>query len=139
MHNPPGTFVYALEIPVRWSDMDDFGHVNNSVYLTYFEQARISWWMSTSPPNIDFATTGPVIINASCTFYKAIVYPETVIVKLYVSPPRRSSYDCFYQIFSQSQPELLYADGATKVVWVDRAAERSIPLPDYMRRLLPES
>lgn len=134
---PPGKFVYSIVIPIRWYDMDAFGHVNNSVYLTYFEQARISWWKTITPADTSFSEVGPVIINAECAFYKAIIFPETLTVKLYVGPPGRSSYDCFYQIYSETQPDTLYAAGSTKVVWVDRKAERSLPLPDYMRQLLP--
>ena len=30
-------------IPIRWRDMDAYGHVNNAVYLTYLEEARDAW------------------------------------------------------------------------------------------------
>ncbi len=129
--------VHIIEIPVRWYDMDAFGHVNNSVFFTYFEQARISWWHSIVPADISFQDTGPVIINAHCTFQKAIIYPETVSVKLFVGSPGRSSYESFYEICSQKNNAILYAEGSTKVVWVDRKLERSIPLPDYIRKHLP--
>lgn len=133
--------VFTLDIPVRFYDMDAFGHVNNSVYLTYFEHARVAWWFTIVPPGIDtrFLETGPVLINASCTFFKPITFPDTVSVKLFVGPPGRSSYECYYEIYSQKDPGVLYAEGATKVVWVDRNAGKSIPLPDYMRNSLPHA
>lgn len=130
-------FVYETEMPVRWYDMDAFGHVNNSIYFTYFESARIEWWNSITPADVSFIETGPVIINAYCTFFKAIVFPETLIVKLYVGPPGRSSHEIYYEIFSRKDLALLYAKGSTKVVWVDRKLERSIPLPEYIRQHLP--
>lgn len=137
MSTQKGKFVYAVSLPIRWSDMDDFGHVNNSVYLTYFEQARIDWWKSITPTDISFENTGPVIINAYCTFFNAITYPETLTVKLYVGPPGRSSYECYYDILSATQSELKYAEGSTKVVWVDRQLTKSVPLPEYIRKHLP--
>ncbi|MDB5949239.1 MAG: acyl-CoA thioesterase, partial [Massilia sp.] len=36
--------VHVMRMPIRWGDMDAMGHVNNTVYFRYFEQARISWF-----------------------------------------------------------------------------------------------
>lgn len=138
MTQPTGSLVHTTEIQVRWCDMDAFGHVNNSVYLSYFEMARIDWWHSITPKDLQFQDVGPVIVTANCTFLKAILYPETIIVSLFVGPAGRSSYDCFYKIHSKNQADVLYAEGTTKVVWVDRQLEKSIPLPDYIRKHLPE-
>ena len=35
--------VHEMVIPIRWGDMDAMGHVNNTVYFRYMEQARIEW------------------------------------------------------------------------------------------------
>lgn len=139
MTEKKGLLVHTVNIPIRWCDMDAFNHVNNSVYLSYFEIARLSWWSSIKPEDVIFDKTGPVIVNAHCQFLKAITYPETVSVKLSVGPAGRSSHECYYEIYSTNQPEQLYADGSTKVVWIDRELERSIPLPDYIKRHLPAS
>jgi len=135
----PRKFVHEIDIPVRWYDMDAFEHVNNSVYFTYFESARISWWTTIRPADVLFSETGPVIINATCTFFKAITYPNTLVVKLFVGPAGRSSHECFYEILSKEDPAILYASGSTKVVWVDRKAARSVPLPDFIRKELPRN
>ena len=36
--------VHVERIAIRWGDMDAMGHVNNTVYFRYMEQARISWF-----------------------------------------------------------------------------------------------
>ena len=36
--------VFDMSMPIRWGDMDAFGHVNNTVYFRYMEQVRISWF-----------------------------------------------------------------------------------------------
>ncbi|MDX1902152.1 MAG: thioesterase family protein [Gammaproteobacteria bacterium] len=131
------TFIFSLDIPVRWYDMDAFGHVNNSVYFTYFEQTRATWWDTIRPEGITYTDIGPVIVNAFCTFRRAIVYPETLCVKLYISSPSRSSYEHHYEIYSANNPEILYATGSTKVVWVDRAKAKSTRLPDWIKQHLP--
>ncbi|MDR3491251.1 MAG: acyl-CoA thioesterase [Gammaproteobacteria bacterium] len=134
-----GSLVHTEDITVRWCDMDAFGHVNNSVFFSYFESTRIAWWRTIAPTNVDWQDQGPVIINAACTFLKPIIYPEKLIIQLFVGPPGRSSHECYYKIISQNDTSLCYAEGSTKVVWVDRKLNRSIPLPDYIVKNLPQS
>lgn len=119
-------------IPVRWGDMDAYGHVNNTIYFRYFEQARVEWlesqgsWVSPDEP------VGPVIINASCTFYAPVNYPATVIVKMYGGEPGRTSVMTWYELFVEGE-DRLYADGAAKTVWMDTRTGKSSPLPDTIR------
>src|SRR4051794_16524575 len=43
-----------ITIPIRWRDVDNYGHVNNAVYLTYLEEARDRWAHETLGPDVDF-------------------------------------------------------------------------------------
>ena len=43
-----------VTIPIRWRDVDNYGHVNNAVYLTYLEEARDRWAKETLGPEVDF-------------------------------------------------------------------------------------
>jgi acyl-CoA thioester hydrolase len=43
-----------VTIPIRWRDVDNYGHVNNAVYLTYLEEARDRWAHETLGPEVDF-------------------------------------------------------------------------------------
>ena len=38
--------LHTAHIPVRWGDMDNYGHVNNTVYLEYVQEARVAWFAS---------------------------------------------------------------------------------------------
>ena len=79
-------------MPVRWGDMDAYGHVNNTVYFRYLEQTRVEWLeqmgSAVSPDNAE----APVIINAACTFMLPVNYPATVIVRRYGAPAARSCF-----------------------------------------------
>ncbi|AZG46750.1 acyl-CoA thioesterase [Gordonia insulae] len=54
----PGGFAYVAHVPVRWSDMDAFGHINHARMVTLMEEARVAWLLSTgagseaSGPNV---------------------------------------------------------------------------------------
>ena len=46
-----------VTIPIRWRDVDNYGHVNNAVYLTYLEEARDRWAHETLGPEADWKVT----------------------------------------------------------------------------------
>ncbi len=128
-------FVYQLEIPIRWIDMDPMGHVNNAVYFTYLETARIDWMQSLGvPPNPQ--GQGPVIVNAFCNFHRQLEHPGTVLLRMYVSNPGRSTFDSWATLERTDTPGVIYATGGATTVWVDFPNQKSAPLPQWMRQHL---
>lgn len=121
--------VQTAKVSVRWGDMDALGHVNNTAYFRYCEQARIEWLYSLrSMPGHD-AGKGAVIVNASCNFLVPIVYPADVEVLMYLGAPGRTSVGSYYEIVGNGTK---YADAAAKLVWVDFATGRPTPLPGHV-------
>ncbi len=119
---------------VRWGDMDAFGHVNNTVYFRYLEQARFEWMASAKAalPQDE----APVLINANCTFLRQIKYPADLEIRLFVTKIGRSSIDVSYEIVQIDQPEVICSEATTKVVWVDLKRGKSAPIPDVLRSML---
>lgn len=127
--------VHIARMSIRWGDMDALGHVNNTVYFRYMEQARIEWF-SAIGCDIDLSAEGPVIVNANCSFIKQLKYPGEIEVLTYVGSPGRSSFETVYEIRRVDADDTIYAHGSAKVVWVHFASEKSTPLPDRLRLLL---
>lgn len=133
--------IHTMRMPVRWGDMDAMGHVNNTVYFRYIETARIAW-LEQIGALPDPAGTGPVLINARCSFLKQLKYPADIEVSSYAGPPGRSSFEVMHEIRlvgDEGQAGALHAEGAAKIVWVDFRAEKSVPLPNGIRELLPSA
>ena len=126
--------IYATILPIRWGDMDAMNHVNNTVYFRYMEQARIEWLESLGYGTGQHTDEGPVIVNAGCTYLVPLVYPGNVEVRMFIGHPGRSSLPTHYELRLQGN-EKLYATGDAKMVWINPASGRSIPLPDNMRAL----
>ncbi|MGD9952530.1 MAG: acyl-CoA thioesterase [Burkholderiales bacterium] len=122
-------------IPIRWGDMDAMGHVNNTVYFRFMEQARISWFDRLVPETEAWQATGIVIANASCNYKRAMTYPGTVEVRLYVGPPGGASVPTFYELRVEGDSEP-YADGAAVVVFIDMKSQRSKRIPPEIRERL---
>ena len=123
-------------IPVRWGDMDALGHVNNTVYFRYYETCRVSWFDALGAGMTQADDEGAVIINASATFLKPIVYPANVIVKMYGGNPGNSSFDTRYEICDASDESVLYSTGEAKVIWMDQVANKSKTIPDSLRNMM---
>jgi acyl-CoA thioester hydrolase len=131
-HHP----VHVTRIPVRWGDMDALGHVNNTVYFRFAEQARIDWLAELGMRDIVAVDEGPVIINASCTFLKPITFPATVEVRMLIGKPGRSSLPTYYEMRVVGEDEI-YAEGAAKIVWWNPKTGKSLELPAFIRNLYP--
>jgi acyl-CoA thioester hydrolase len=131
--NEARKLVHVERIPIRWGDMDAMGHVNNTVYFRYMEQARIGWFDALVPEAEAWKTTGIVIANASCNFKKPINYPGTVEVRVFVGPPGGSSVPTFYEMLVD---DVVYADGAATVVFIDMARQKATRIPDGIRQRL---
>ena len=124
--------VFEMTMPIRWGDMDAMGHVNNIMYFRYLETARINW-LQTIDAVPDPAKEGIVIINAFCNFYKQLEYPGDIRLKMYTSDPARTTFETWVTMERDDQPSVIYAAGGATTIWVDFPAQKSAPLPDWMR------
>ena len=112
------------------------GHVNNTVYFRFMEEARVSWYDQLSvndrggllPPEC-----GPVVIHVACTFKRAVVYPGSIQVRLFITEVGRASLTMRYEMRPSYAPDVVCAEGTSKGCWIDMKLERSIPLPAVVR------
>jgi acyl-CoA thioester hydrolase len=124
--------VFEMSVPIRWGDMDAMAHVNNASYFRYLETIRIDWMQSIGCPP-DPGAEGPVIVNAFCNFYKQLEYPGDILLKMYTSDPRGSSFESWCTMERADDSGTIYAAGGATTVWVDFRAQKSLPLPDWLR------
>ena len=127
--------VYEMRFTVRWGEMDAMGHVNNTVYFRYLENARIAW-MEAIGCHPDPRGEGLVIVNAFCNFYRQLEFPAEVLLKLYVSDPGRATFDTWGTMERLDQPGEICAAGGATMIWVDFPQQKAKTLPDRMRALV---
>lgn len=129
--------LYTTRIPVRWGDMDALGHVNNTAYLIYVEQARIECLerLPGSPwPGTD--AEGPLLVSVEMTYRKPVRYPATVRVEVQADGVGRTSFALLNRLTVEGDTATLYAEARTVLVWVDHATGRPTPVPPAMREAL---
>jgi acyl-CoA thioester hydrolase len=132
LHTLPddASLLYRSLYTMRWSDMDAFGHVNNAMYFTYFEQARVDWLDSINVQH------GLVLANISCTFIQPLKYPAELEVTLHAGPPGRSSLDTYYEVYDKAGAGVLCAIAHGTIVWYDHATGQSREIPGEVRERL---
>lgn len=131
------TLVHVERMRMRWGDMDALGHMNNTVYFRYLEQARIAWF-DTIGADYKTLPEGPILGSIACRFILPAVYPADLDVTLLAGPPRRSTFSLYSEIREHAAPARVYARAEAVMVWIDLQDGKSRALPDWMRRLLPE-
>jgi len=133
-----------VPVPVRWSDLDAYEHVNNARMLTLLEEARIAAFWSDPEGGAPTAVldTGPgsatiTLVAAQRVEYLApIPFPrEPLDVELWIGRLGGASLEVCYEIFSPvgSTPRTLYTRAATTMVLVDRVTGAPRKLSDEAR------
>ncbi len=124
-----------VPIQIRWRDLDALGHVNNAVYLTYFEVARLGYIRALLGDDIqrDPATLLPVgfqfiLAEVTCSFRSPATLSDRLIVAIWVSQVGRKSFVFEYRISDEVTGRLI-AEGCSTQVWYDYAAGESRVVP----------
>ena len=125
------TFEHELE--VRFRDCDGLGHVNNAVYLTYLEQARVAFWQRLT--GVSGIPRSFIVARVECDYRVQATAGDRLIVRLRVAAVGKSSFTFEYEIVTGRTREVVAAARTVQVMYDDQAA-RSIPVPDDIRARL---
>ncbi|MFE5159686.1 acyl-CoA thioesterase [Streptomyces sp. NPDC056697] len=104
--------------PLRWSDMDAFGHVNNVTFLRYLEEARVDFMWRLAPGNGSDAFTGGVVVaRHEIDYLKPLVHRHSpVTIETWVTEIRAAYLTLRYEIKDE---DALYVRAATRIVPYD--------------------
>jgi acyl-CoA thioester hydrolase len=129
----PGPFRHRVEIVVRFADTDAMGHVNNAVYLTYCETARIRYWTDVIGQPIAFGTNRAeslILAEARITYRAQAFYGEIVTVESRATRIGRSSFTLEHRLLASVPDEAprLVAVSESIVVRYDYGSARPVAL-----------
>ena len=109
--------------PMRWSDMDAYGHVNNVVFVRYLEEARIDLLLTAAgPAGRAMLDNGVVVVRHEIDYKRPLVHRvEPVPIVSWVEEIRNASFTVAYEIVDD---EGVYVTARTVLVLVDLATGR---------------
>lgn len=125
-------FIYPVS--VRFNDIDVFGHVNNAIYLSYFEEARMQLFNEVLGLKHDWIKQGLILAKALLEYKSPLRLNETAFIKVHCSHVGNTSFTLFYTIYN-SENQKIYCTGETTIVMFDYSINKSIPVIDAIRKL----
>lgn len=121
---------YSYHCPMRWSDMDAYGHVNNVMFLTYLEEARVDMLLTLGTESGAKAlASGVLVSHHEIDYHRPLVYhPSGVDIQLWCSAIKGATFDMRYEVCDDTT---VFATAASRLVCFDLTANRP-------RRVSPE-
>ncbi|MDO3386929.1 acyl-CoA thioesterase [Gilvimarinus sp. SDUM040013] len=117
-------FPITVDINVQWGEMDAFGHVNNVVYLRYFETARIAYLRQVAARGVlDLGRLVPVLAETQCRYLRPVRFPDTVVIGCTVTEVHEHGVTQDYEIFSTEQSKVV-CTGIARIVLLDKQSQR---------------
>lgn len=134
---PPSRADYGVLYPIttRWEDNDIYGHINNVVYYSYFDTAANQYLIEQGGLDPQDATTVGFVVKSGCEYHAPIAHPDRIEAGVRVDHLGNSSVQYGIGIFREGQ-EKACAHGFFVHVFVDRASNRSVPIPAPLRLAL---
>lgn len=122
-------FIFPIE--VRFRDLDALGHVNNAVYLTYMESARIAYWVRVTGKS-DLRELDIILARVEVDYRSPVSYGESLEIGVRCASMRRSSFVMEFELVERRARRLV-AEARKVLVHYDYAAGRSLPIPPGLR------
>ena len=115
---------------IIWGDMDAFGHINNTVYFRYFEDARIAYFDQIGVhEHIKQFSVGPILATTHCNFKLPLDYPDHIHIATRSSILSPKKFNMEFVVFSERHGAVT-ADGDGLIVYYDYANEKSCEIPN---------
>ena len=132
-----GEFRHRVDVPVRVADTDTFDHVNNAIYLTYFEIGRVEYLEEATGEGLPVPAFGArvsyILAEARVVFRSPAIYGEILTVETRVARIGRTSLTMDHRITAPARddstgPSRLVAVGETVLVRYDYESGAPTPL-----------
>ena len=119
--------------PVEPVDIDELGHVNNTVYFRYFENARIAYFEKIKILEyMDSHGVGPILKSAQCTFRIPLTFPDTVSIGIKISDIGKDRFTMQFAVVSHRFQKIA-AEGDGVIVILNYKDNCKADVPDSIK------
>lgn len=123
----------SYKLQVRFSDCDMMQHVNNAIYLNYFEEARIHYFRQVLGVDWDWNKTGVILRKNELEYLKPVFLHEPVEIFVYLKHIGEKSFTLSYEVKVLQE---VRTTGTSVLVCYDSVNKVSIPIPHRMKEAL---
>jgi len=124
-------------ITTRWMDNDQYGHVNNVVYYSWFDTAVNAHLIEQGVLDTAKSEVIGLVVETQCQYFAPLAFPQNVEAGIRVAHIGSSSVRYEVGLFAAGAPQTA-ARGHFVHVYVDRATQRPVPLPANLKQVLEQ-
>lgn len=122
-----------FEVQIRFADIDVMGHVNNAVYLSYFEMTRIHYFEHLLGNKWNYNKDGFLLARNELDYILPIFLTDKPVIKMTTKNLGNKSFTFCYEIYVGDQ---LRTKGLSVMVGYNSVEHKTIPIPQKMREVL---
>ena len=125
---PRHVYPFFTRITTRWMDNDVYGHINNSVYYSFFDTAVNSYLIDRGALDLHADGVIGLVVETHCNFFAPLQYPQAVEAGVRVARLGKSSVRYEIGLFADAAATSA-ASGHFVHVYVERGSRRPVALP----------
>ena len=131
------SYVHFTRLDTRWNDNDVYGHVNNIVYYSFFDTAVNAHLIHAGCLDVQKSPVIGLVVETQCQYFKPIAFPDVVHAGIRVAKLGTSSVRYEIGLFANDD-HVAAAQGHFVHVYIDRATNKPVPIPDHTRHVLQD-
>lgn len=128
-------FTNRLPLQLRFSDVDVLGHVNNTVYMAFYDTGKAAFMTEVLGRKIDWHEVDTVIANIDCAFIAPIFYGEKIEVLTTCIGIHDKSFRLL-QMIRETEKNEVKSICETVMVSFDAKTQKAVALSDEWREKL---
>lgn len=125
------SFHHELPAQLRWSDVDQFGHVNNNVYFSLYDMCKTRYFLDVAGEDI-FQRMAIVVANINANFIAPIFYPDEIVIQTTMERIGRKSFTLLQRAINARTREVK-CECRTIMVCYDREQGCAVLMPEDVR------
>jgi acyl-CoA thioester hydrolase len=130
MEEPEGKDIFETTVEIRFADIDAMGHVNNAVYFSYFEQARMAYFKERVARIWDWNEDGVIVARNEIDYIYPVFLNDRMNIRLWVEHVGSKSFTVCYRVVVG---ERLCATGKSVLVCFNHKNKATQVLPEAWR------
>lgn len=138
-HNLPDIreFRSHVDLQIRFNDIDILGHVNNTVYFSFYDTGKAYYLMNARQGEMDYKKVETVIANIDCAFIHPIFFGQEIEVYTKCTSMSDKSFKLLQLIVEKGEGRIC-SIAETVMVSIDTESKTAIPIPDRWRKQFSE-
>jgi len=130
------SFRHVMPAQIRFSDVDKYGHVNNSVYFSLFDMSKTQYLIDVIGVE-KYEHMAMVVAHVEADFINPIFYPDEIVIQTSVVKLGRKSFTLVQQALNKRTKEIK-CSCQTIMVFYDVESQQSSEIPEEVRKLIEE-